>query len=685
MSALNAGQAALKVVYCYDPGTGVPETKGGVAWKLGNDTTGDGRSGDVAGAPYATPEQAWEEIRAFEGQELVTQDWELRFLTDDDEASAYGTITHNSDTTYPSTDQFIFTFRGWLKEWGDQLYGDQSGRWASQAHKPEFSNFQRTITSNLHGPKLMEWKDIRFVNNSANLADVAIRVTLTQAILDSVRIRYYGCSHSGTSTKAGNTHVGTTSHPIATSAAEISYSHSQFFDCSIHPFDNIFAADNDTYFHVNCYYHNTTKNILVHNWAGAINTRTETLNCIFNLDGVGLLCHDNNVGSSDISNVLVRDNNRYWLRNSADFAKWNSALPVESSFSPSANYDLLSSEGDPDIVSDADPSLNNSSLILDKGSIPEVLSFHTDALSSNDYQDYDCLNFLWGDSVDPSTATSANGNALFSQRGVGPCQNALGMLPPIAEVASPKNVITFSPVYLAAKVTDDPDGVGTVQPRFLQASNIDMDTDLVILDAWPLNITTSDNKINFTEDGGAERTATLTVGVYNTVTVLAEIKTQMEAAPSATGTYTPTYNSGTQKMSIAVSGAITNFVILAGTGTDIANFFYRWSGFRPVDTGSAASHEADDTVLENFYDAARVYEFSTDYDGVSDPAVSGIWNDLGTGDPSDSGVEGTGGVDAEGIDRWVRTDFNNKSPMNDNYHDVKFSSGTFKSSPVGPT
>ena len=173
-----------------------------------------------------------------------------------------------------------------------------------------------------------------------------------------------------------------------------------------------------------------------------------------------------------------------------------------------------------------------------------------------------------------------------------------------------------------------------------------MDTNLVLKDAWPMNITSGDNKINFKEDGGGELTATISTNAKNTVDLLDDIKTALEAVGS--GTYTPTYNSSTQKMTIAVSVAITNVQFLWGTGTDVANAAFKWTGFRPSDTSNSPSHEADDPTLENFYDSSLTYEYSSDYDGVSDPSSSGTWFALGTGDPNDSGVQGTDGVDCAG-------------------------------------
>lgn len=670
MSALDPAQAAKRIVYCYDPGTGVAETKGGVAWGLGDDGTGTG----TPALPYATLDGASKAVRTFEGADFTSQEYEFRLVTDPAEDSDYGTVVHN-DATHIGTQGPVLSYVGWLKTFGDPDYGDKSGKWASTDDIPKLDHYNRVSSGSDFEATV--WKNIEFTNTSANNADVYSHSTSRNQ-----NHRFYGCVFSGSSSKAGNLQCGV-NHQLGGSSEVVGYFACIFLNAKVQPDLTIFISDGDKVSLVNCYFKATNDDAIRHGTGSLSQARAFVLSSIFNISGIGNLCYFNDQ-NTDISNSAVRDNNRYWLQSSAQFAKWSSSLSIENNFSPSALYDLLGSEGDPDIVGADDPTLNDTSLVLDKGSGPFTALFTVDDISGNGYDTVDALNFPWGDSVDGDTASAANNNASFSQRGVGPIQNARGMVTPEASVASPINIISFGPLYLAAKIKPDPDGVGTVQPRFLQADNVGMDTNLVILDAWPLNITTSDNKINFKEDAGAERTATISTGIKNTADLIADIKTALEAAPSSVGTYTVNYNAGTKKIEISVAGGATTVQFLWASGTDIANAAYRWTGFRPVDTADQASHTADDPTLENFYDAARVYEFSTDYDGESDPGVSGTWNDLGTGDPSDAGVEGVDGVDAEGVDRWARTDFNNKSAMFNKFHSVQFCSGTFKSAAVGP-
>jgi len=105
--------------------------------------------------------------------------------------------------------------------------------------------------------------------------------------------------------------------------------------------------------------------------------------------------------------------------------------------------------------------------------------------------------------------------------------------------------------------------------------------------SWGLfRITAAKCKIYF-DEGGGTLTATLTVGDYDTTTICAEIKAQMETA--GTLTYTVTYNDATNLFTIAGSGA---FVLeLTGTVNAAWNALGWTSG---VDTGSAASHDAEE-------------------------------------------------------------------------------------------
>jgi len=587
MSALDSSVVTARVIYCYDPNTGVAELKGGVNWILGDDTTGDGR----AIFPYATPDQALQEIRTQQGQSEFLQSWEIRLVTDDDEASEYGSITATNYTTYPETGTaFNVIFTGWLKAFGDPVYGNIGGTWATIAEKPAFEFYVANTASD--GLKRSTWKNIRFIN-STSAEDIDINSN------DSISwyLNLYGCTHEGVGSGNGRVRLGS-----AAASPVVSYTACTFINALVN-LTAVTGGTNQKIQFVNCYWHNTSKNAFDFIQGGGNVKEPFNINCIFNMNGSGLLVY-NNTGTTDRQATESKNCNRYFLQGGADWGKFASGSSVISSFTPTGDADDFSSEGDPDIVSDSNPALEDTSLILDKGCIPDVIVFFAQTdFSGNNYHDFDALNFPWGDVLSSDTIDVGGEIGKFSQRGVGPIQNSLGFVPPSAPIASPKNQIAFSPEFLAAKVTADPDGLGTCQPRFLQADNIDLDVNLVIKDAWPLNITTGNNKIDFKEDGGAELTAVISTGIKDTATLLADIITAMEAVGA--GTYAVTYDGlaggNTQLMTMAVSGAITNFEILGATGTNVLEFFFPWSGYDAVDTGSNPSHIADEITLEKTF------------------------------------------------------------------------------------
>lgn len=113
----------------------------------------------------------------------------------------------------------------------------------------------------------------------------------------------------------------------------------------------------------------------------------------------------------------------------------------------------------------------------------------------------------------------------------------------------------------------------------------------------------SNHSIDFKEDGGAQRNATIASLTYamgtssaQAGTLCAAIKTAMQAAAGATGTYTVTYSYTTKKLTIAVSGAVAAVQILWLTGTNQATGAYTTLGFSHADTASAASVTSDSTT-----------------------------------------------------------------------------------------
>lgn len=110
--------------------------------------------------------------------------------------------------------------------------------------------------------------------------------------------------------------------------------------------------------------------------------------------------------------------------------------------------------------------------------------------------------------------------------------------------------------------------------------------------SFVVTLSTND-KIDFTEDGGGAVAATLTAGSYTSTTLAAHIKTQMEAVNGAS-TYTVTYSTTTKKFTITKNSGV--FVIKWATGTNTATSARSLLGFTNADTSSAISAVSDSTV-----------------------------------------------------------------------------------------
>lgn len=114
-------------------------------------------------------------------------------------------------------------------------------------------------------------------------------------------------------------------------------------------------------------------------------------------------------------------------------------------------------------------------------------------------------------------------------------------------------------------------------------------------------VSASNNKIDFKEDGGGELTATLANASYamgtssgQVGTLCAEIKSALEVAGA--GTYTVTYSYTTRKVTIAVSGGVTNVQILWLTGTNTATSAKTLLGFSNANTANSPSVTSDSTT-----------------------------------------------------------------------------------------
>lgn len=668
MSGIDAGQIALRIVWIHN---GVAELKGGINWGAGNDTTGTG----TPQAPYLTVLQALKEIRVVEGQKDITRTWEPRLLTDDDETNDYGDTTFNDDATIPDTpDPHIMILSGWLKTWGDT----NRGKWATIAERPKHGRIAK-LTIGALGGGLVRWVfvDTEFTSTSIILVEILLDAN-TFTVNPTALGKAYGCTFDWT------TVAGTINRVFRYSGnANTVFSRMGFVGCFFKRKISNFETINDNNGAVvgadvvNC----TFIPKLSESCLEPFDTRNwSILNCIVSPDGAGTFAIQNR-GNSIIESLFSRHHSRYHRRGSSSFFRQHANGTADlDTFSKVGGQDTESSEGDPLLISSTNPIITDASPSLDKGGLHAVFWQQAFDPTNNNFHEADILRYCWGDSLDINTPSTANGDSKYSHRAIGCHQNLLGVIPDLSVVVWPIGIIQVVTPYVASPVPKDNDLLGTLQFRTFQASNVGLTADLVIKDSVPLVVDTTNNKINFKEDGGVERTATLVSGNYTTQELMPIIETAMQTAPSATGTYTATYDSNTELVTIAASGAVTNVQLLFLTGTDQANATKVLIGFLPIDTADQPSHVGTDALLENFFDSVLTYEFSSDYVSGLDPAVSGSWDPLGIGLPSDVGVEGTNGVSGEPADtRFVRVDLGTVSPLLLRYHAIQFFNGKFKS------
>ncbi len=110
--------------------------------------------------------------------------------------------------------------------------------------------------------------------------------------------------------------------------------------------------------------------------------------------------------------------------------------------------------------------------------------------------------------------------------------------------------------------------------------------------AFVITLNTND-KIDFLEGAGAEKSATLTAGSYTSTTLAAEVKTQLEAANLTAVTYTVTYSTTTKKFTIVPSAS--TITIKWATGTNTLTNAHTVLGFSNADVSATASATSDST------------------------------------------------------------------------------------------
>jgi len=672
MSALDSGQSTLGIVWVHN---GDAETKGGVIWGAGNDSTGVG----TPLAPYLTHLQALKEIRTDEGQKDITKSWEIRLLTDDGEVTDYGDTTFADSATLPDTpNPYFILLSGWLKVFG----AVNRGKWASIAERPLHGRIAKTSIGNLGGG-LVRWvlKDIQFTSTAAILVEIFLDGSSLSGVPDALG-KAFGCTFDWT------TSVGTANRVFRYQGDTNTNRKNQgFVGCFFRRKILMSTAINDSTPNagvaecVNCTFITRLQEDCLQ---GLEKRRWHLLNCIVSPDGAGAFAIINSGAGNTLSNTMVRYHNRFHMRGGSSFFRQvtNGTLDI-AAFAKLGGFDDESSGGDPLLTSISNPTVTDASPSLDKGGLHAI--FFDDAFdtSGNNFHEVDILGYLWGDSIDFNTPTTADGDSKYSHRAIGCHQNLLGVVPPAQAIDWPIGTTPSPTIYIASAVPKDPDLLGTLQFRVLQATDAAMTSNLIIKDSCPITVDATNNKINFDEDGAGGFTATLASGIYDTQELMAEIKAKMEAAGA--GTYTVTYNSSTGITTIAVAGAVSTVQIFWFSGADAANSVRSLTGHNGTDSADAASIVGQDFILENFFDPALTYEFSETRTPESNPATDGApWVALGTGLPKDGGAEGTDGVSGDPADdRDVRVDLGTTDPFDEvHYHAIQFRNGKNKSQDV---
>lgn len=653
MSILNGGQATLGIVWCNDGAASGP-------YGVGNDTTGDG----TPATPYATPDQALQEIRVHEGQVHTTQQWEIRMLSEPGGGEDYGEIIHTDDDVHPCMDGAGWMiFSGWNKAW---TISDR-GQWIDQADKPGFNNYRRRladVTNNLSSTGIQQivFSDVNFFNTSATNTGYVWNEATTS--LGGVAIQYfYGCRFDRSVAQIALSRVHGTVGSGAVLIACQSF-REMYFQLN---------GGSSTSYAINCYFYTNQDTAAIRwIWSSGNLQPVTTNNCIFVADGVGIYTWltsgtVDSVVSSAGTTTSFRNANIYLPKNGGLWAQSGGNAYSNLVFPQGSGDDVLSSQLDPIMVDElTNPQLSNASPAIDKGIAPTAVHGNQDPTGNNLHL-RDGLGYRWADVFTASTQLVTKRDYPFTHRGVGPIQNPLIYVTDAVPVSAPVGLIGYFAEHVAGEVQPDPDGAGTGQFRLRQSDDDAGLTNPIFVDSAPEHVVSGNKYIDIQEDGGIPAAVVLIEGVYNTASLVSHIQTRLNSA-GLTGTYTVSYNSGTELFTISATGLTTGFELLWLTGANRLNSARRLVGFSEADTAQSTSVDSDFKILENFYDASLFYEWSNNYDGVSDPSASGTWNAMGNGIPSDVGVEGTDGVSLTTSPRYVRVDMNNKSAVNLKFH-----------------
>lgn len=655
-------------------------------FERGNDFSGDG----TAKAPYANTQEAMNQLKIHVVNDLAKEldkNYFMLHISKLGETNDYVSnlnfqqVGNAVDGTpiptgiYQGSTTRKVIWQGWRKDDGLKLTDAQVGQWTEvyDTEKPKLTSLQNTIslltTINGYRGQSFQIKDCvldmlgeaSFANSLFNVSQNAANASVASAV------QIIGCIIRGGIRNLGIFNV----------------SNGQFrfigIIASIVEMSEVTGAtgNNDTRkFFQNCTFPNLVNGI---NYDRIAFLRVQGASNIYR--STGILSRAPNDGGSFKGNFNVYNRVGAIAEDPSGAALNTTLQDVIDSQTPSGDgvFQQHSFDLDPLFVD-----FSGNDFTLKAGSIAEAVGGKAPGLSeapsvvdpdSKGWDKFDFLNKLWIDTTEETLNLFTTTVTIRTRRSIGAFQSLVSGSPQNPQILFPLTTTEGQPQHIVFQANKSPQA-GTVHAQVVVADNSDLTLNAQFFDSVPINITTSNNKINFKEDGGGELTATLTVGIFTTASLLTEIKTQLEAA--GTGTYTVTYDglsgTNTRLFTIAVSGAITNVQFLWHSGTDVLNNARQVLGFNQFDTINTASHDSDSEVRENFYDATITWEDADDYTAGENPLSSGTWLDIGTGDPSGSGTPNTDGADGDGT-HDIRVDIPAKFGLNSKFIGASLWSG----------
>lgn len=664
MSNLDAGQGAVGEVFCAASNIS-SEVILTQQFNPGNDTTGVGTIDN----PYLTPDQALKEIRVFEGQAAHTKQWKIWMISKNGEVGDYPRTTRDGPTNYPESavggPDFYIIHAGYNKDWGPT----PTNKWDNINDKPIFGGY----TNSLNGQaiRLMKATDLTIKSDAADIW------FLNTNAGDPRNMLFYHCRFQRI--------ISTALIHVSHGSNDDTLTDRGFFGCTF----DIGILKSNGFMH-NCLINNGgTGDCMQLSFGGTFqNEFLKYHNCIFLCDGIGFFClnnGDNLDGWVSDSSTHTRTGNTYRITNGAQFILRKIGGIIDAAFTIFGANDAESQGVDPIFVNEGEPALANASPVFDKGvGLGGIfLTALVDPTGDDDHL-RDAVGEIWGDSIGPTTPVTANTVTLFSQRSPGPIQQPLGYVPPQGPMIFPVGTIGFITPFAVGRIEPDVDALGTCQVRLLQADDAAGTVNVLKLDSAPININVNNRFLQISEDGGGDVTVTLDLLGFNTIDLHAHLQTKLNAA-GLTGTYTVAYNVGTGITTISATGLGSGFELKFLSGTNAVDSIARLFGFNAIDTAQNTTIDGDQAIDQNFKDASVTFEFASDYTEGQDPAFSGTWLPMGTGDPTqDFNDEGTNGVRCDGLGgvRHVRVDLGTVSALDSKFHGWRVWNGNLRSEAV---